>query len=157
MKAFSDELEKIALRLKGVHGSYHPWDVLKGGVGKLNMPSDPNPRALYMAGQGGKKIKGLVQEFAERAVATQGKGKAVVTRAVMNTKKGWKPRALSVYGKKHIGTVEDALDLIDDIDSGVLTAKEKGEAYMKLNRGVGSWWNPENPGSTLKPIKWKSF
>lgn len=152
--AFSNELEKLAIRLKGVHGTYEKFKVLRGGVGKANLLGDPNPRALYIAGKGGKARDKLIREFAERSVKTQGKGSPVKAQVVMDTAKGWEPRALSAYGRKNIGTVEDAMDLIDEMDSGLLSAAEKGEAYKRLNKGVGSWWNPENPGSTLKPTKW---
>ena len=154
LTAFSSELEKIALRLKGVHGTYEKFKVLKGGVGKANLLGDPNPRALYIAGKGGKARDNLIREFAERSVKAQGKGTPVKAQAVMDTAKGWEPRALSAFGRKNIGTVEDAKDLIDEIDFGLLSASERGESYKRLNKGVGSWWNPENPGSTLKPTKW---
>lgn len=156
LTAFADELEKIALRIRTQHGTYQKFPVLKGGIGKPNLAGDPNPRALYTAGLGGKKTEGLVHEFAARGAKVHG---GAPTRAIVtvDTKKGWLPRALTAWGRKNIGTVEDVHDIIGDFDRGLLTKEEKSKVYEKLNRGVGSWWNPENPGSTLKPNKWKNF
>lgn len=152
LKAFSDELEKIAVRIRVMHGTHQRFPILKAGVGKLNLPKDPNPRLIYVATKS-RSRKGAVREFAERAVEQRG-GEPVVGYTKIDTKKGWRPHALSAWGRKHIGTLEDALDIVDDLDRGV-KGKARGELHRALQLGVGSWKSPDAK-TTLKVKKWRT-
>lgn len=69
----------------------------------------------------------------------------------MDTLKGWRPRALTNEGKKEMGTVDDALDLIHEIDAGAVEPR-RGEIWRLLQRGTGAWHNVD-PKAALRASK----
>jgi hypothetical protein len=146
--AFYDELEKIAVKVPFIHGTHAVFDVLRPGVGRTILRSDPNPRAVYTAMRGRTKRPGI-KRFAEEAAAQRG-GSPTIASGKMDTKKGWAPKNLTAWGKKNIGSPEDASDLVEELDSAV--GKRRGEIWKSLNKGVGAWRNID-PKATLKVTK----
>lgn len=148
LDAFYDELEKIAAKVPFIHGTHASFKVLKPGIGKSILRSDPNPRAVYTAMRGRKKLEGI-KEFANKAVAAR-KGVPTIASGKMDTRKGWKPTVLTEWGRKNIGEVDDAWDLVDELDAA--TGKRRGEIWRMLNKGTGRWSN-EDPAAILKVTK----
>lgn len=144
---FLDELSKIAAKIPVIHGTSGQWDVLKPGVGPSILPNDPNPRAVYVAPDS-RRLHRSIADFARKATAARG-GTPTIAHSKIDTTKGWIPRQLSAYGKQHIGDIDDALDLVDELDSGVKGTR-RGEIWKLLNKGVGSWKNVD-PATTLRP------
>jgi hypothetical protein len=143
--AFLDELEKIAVKVPFIHGTHAAFPVLRPGVGRTILRQDPNPRAVYVAMRGRSRQPGI-ERFAREAVEQRG-GTPTVVSGKMDTKKGWMPYNLNPWGRKNIGDVEDAKDLVDELESAV--GDRRGKIWEALNRGVGSWRN-EDPAATLK-------
>jgi len=70
----------------------------------------------------------------------------------MDTNQGWAPLNLNAWGKKNIGTVDDALDIIDTLDTA--TGTNRKQLWELLQRGTGRWANVD-PTKTLKVTKSK--
>lgn len=149
-----DGLEKTAARVPVVHGTSGAWPVLKAGVGKAVAAADPNPRSVYMAGKTRDMIN-QARRFARDAVKARG-GSPVVAHAKVDTRRGWEPRTLTAWGRKNVGEVDDMHDIVRGLDDKSLTKAERGRLWEKVNRGVGSWHNPENlSGATVKPTRYR--
>lgn len=127
-------LVKLAIKVPVAHGTSGPWKKLKV-VGSPILKSDPNPRGIYVATDNRAKQKAL-KGFAQRATEARG-GSPHVLKGKIDTKDGWEPRSLTSWGRKNIGTVDDAVDLVDDIERA--SAQERGPLWEKLQRGIGSW------------------
>lgn len=123
------------------------WDVLRPAVGATVLKNDPNPRAVYLAMKNSKKLDGIAQ-FAREAVKAKG-GTPVVAHAKVDTAKGWLPRGLTEWGKKNIGTLDQAHDLVRELDQGAVEPR-RGEIWKTLHKGTGAWAN-EDPLATVKP------
>lgn len=145
---FQDELIKWAAKVPFIHGTHAPFKVLMPGIGQTVAKGDPNPRAVYTAMRG-RRQKPHIEGFANKAVEQRG-GTPTIASGKMDTEKGWRPRSLSAWGKKNIGDVDDALDLVDELK----TAKgaRRGEIWKLLNKGTGAWHN-ENTGEVLRVAK----
>lgn len=150
VRVFGAELTKIAAKVPFIHGTSGPWPVLAPGVGGTILKSDPNARAVYTAMKSRGKIRGI-EQFAREAVDRRG-GTPVIAHGKMDTNKGWSPFNLTVWGKKNIGTADDAHALVQELDSAV--EPRRGEIWRTLHQGVGSWRNNENLEATLKPSKY---
>lgn len=151
LQAFGDELEKIAAKIPFIHGTSAKLKVLKPAVGSAVLKNDPNARAVYTAMRSRPKMRGI-QRFAEEASRARG-GVPTIASGKMDTKKGWAPFNLTAWGKQNIGAVEDARDLVDELD----TAKgdRRGEIWRTLHKGIGSWRNDDLTAS-LKVNKSKA-
>jgi len=151
LRAFSLELQKLAVRVPVAHGTNSRWEVLRPGVGETIASRDPNPRAVYV----GTSTRGLrgggLAAFARQAVRKRG-GEAVLALARIDTEKGWRPRGLTEWGRKNIGSLEDAEDLVAQLDEG-LRGAERARAWKAISRGVGAWVN-EDLATVLRPIRY---
>lgn len=148
--SFTDELLKLAVKVPFIHGTFARHPVLKAGVGKTVLRNDPNPRAVYTAMRGRKKQEGI-RQFARDSARAKG-GTPLVAHGKMDTTKGWEPAQLTPWGKKNIGGIDDAKDLIDELN----TAKgaRRGEIWRMLHKGTGQWRNT-NTATSLRPSKYK--
>lgn len=149
--AFRDELEKIAVKVPFLHGTSQKLKMLKPGVGSSILKNDPNARAVYTAMKSRPKMKGI-QQFAHEATRARG-GAPTVVMGKMDTKKGWMPFNLTAWGKQNIGSVDDARDLIDELETA--KGKRRGEIWRTLHKGIGSWRNDDLTAS-LKVTKNKA-
>lgn len=140
MAGFADELQKLAAKIPFIHGTNGLWDVLKPGAVKKVLESDPNAQAVYLAMAGRKKMK-PISDFAHQAVKRHG-GTPVVAHGKVDTQKGWMPFNLTPWGKQNIGSIEDARELVESLDS-TPDKKTRGEIWRKLHQGVGSWRNDD--------------
>lgn len=153
--SFVDELEKIAVRVPFIHGTHAPHEVLKPGIGKpVFGKSDPNPRAVYTAQKSRTKLPGIAT-FARQSAAAKG-GNPMIAFGKMDTKKGWEPFGLTAKGRKTLGDIEEAKDLVRQLDEKVLSKAERGQAWRTLNESVGAWRN-RNLSATLKPNYYKTL
>ena len=150
LEGFSSELVKISVKVPFIHGTAGKWPVLKPGIGSSILKSDPNPRAVYTAMANRTKTP-PISDFAHKAVKARG-GEPVIARGKMDTKKGWAPMSLSAAGKRELGSVDDAKDLIRELDSGAQEPR-RGEIWRTLHRTTGAWRN-EAPAATLKTRKY---
>lgn len=148
--SFADELFKLAAKVPFIHGTFARHPVLKSGVGKAVLKNDPNPRAVYVGMRNRKKVKS-VWGFAAGSAKSR-RGKPVMAHGKMDTQKGWAPAQLTGWGKKNIGDLDDARDLVDELD----TAKgvRRGQIWKMLQKGTGQWRN-DNLSASLKPSKYK--
>jgi hypothetical protein len=152
LDAFIDELEKIAVKIPFIHGTSGRWPILLPGIGKPILSNDPNPRAVYTATKNRRQLR-HVEQFAHSAVRRRG-GEPTIIYGKMDTKKGWRPRLLTEWGKKNIGTIEDANHLLDELETA--SEPRRGEIWRTLQRGVGSWRNQDLRAS-LRPTKYKTI
>ena len=151
IRAFRDELEKIAVKVPFLHGTSAPLKVLKPGVGSAILKNDPNARAVYTAMRNRPKMKGI-QRFATEAAQARG-GSPTIAMGKMDTKKGWAPFNLSAWGKQNIGEVDDARALLSELETA--KGNRRGEIWRTLHKGVGSWRNDDLTAS-LKVTKNKA-
>lgn len=100
--------------------------------------------------QNRKKLENISQ-FASEAAAAKG-GTPMVAHAKIDTKKGWLPFGLTDWGKKNIGSLEDAQELVGELDAGAVGAR-RGEIWKALHKGTGSWRN-QDLSTTLKPTNY---
>jgi hypothetical protein len=151
LTSFADELTKLAAKVPFVHGTFARHPVLKAGVGRAVLKNDPNPRAVYVGMKNRAKTKS-VRGFAADSVKSRG-GKPLVAHGKIDTEKGWAPAQLTAWGKKNIGGIDDARDLVDEL----ATAKgaRRGEIWRMLQKGTGQWRN-DNLATSLRPSKYKS-
>jgi len=171
----SVNFEKVALRLKVIHGTSQafkkllPW----GKRGRPNFAGDPNPRALYAATKA-RRTRPAVEQYARNAVKLRGSGRPTVSTLVADTSKGWSPHAMSPRSQKFVGqelgkispTIAEQreywADMIrqgDWLKGQIKTnpasprlgdwQSELGTIYKNLNQNIGAWKNP----SAVKPIK----
>lgn len=141
-------LEKIAALVPYVHGTSGLFDVLRPAVTGKTLPTDPNMQAVYTAiGNRSAFKRGGVGGFAEEAARRRG-GQPHILRGKMDTRKGWRPTLLNDWGRQHIGDVEGAQALVDELDAGVKRAR-RGEIWQLLQRGTGRWQNVVDPHATL--------
>ena len=152
LSAFSDELEKIAARIPFIHGTSGARSVLKPAVGASILQNDPNARAVYTAMSSRPKRKGIAR-FAEEAARARG-GTPTIASGKMDTKKGWMPFNLTSWGKKNIGDVDDARDLVSELDTA--TGERRGEIWRTIHKGIGSWRN-DDLSATLRVAKNKAL
>lgn len=150
MFSFGDELLKLAARVPFLHGTYARHALLKPGVGKTILKRDPNPRAVYTAMKSRRKKK-LIGQFARSSAEARG-GKATIAMGKMDTKKGWMPSQLTAWGKKNIGGVDDAKDLVRELESA--KGARRGEIWRMLHKGTGAWRN-ESAAASLRPSKYR--
>lgn len=149
LESFAEELEKTAAKVPFIHGTSGKWDVLAPGIGPTVLRGDPNARAVYTAMKSRTKLPG-VQSFAEEAARARG-GEPMVAHGKMDTRKGWLPFQLSAWGRKNIGDIDAAHELVSRLDT---TPKaDRGKIWETLHRGVGSWRN-QDPGATLTPTRY---
>lgn len=139
LSAFGNELEKIAVKIPFIHGTSSRLKVLKPSVGPSVLRNDPNARAVYTAMSSRPKAKGI-KRFAEEASRSRG-GTPTVASGKMDTKKGWAPFNLTAWGKQNIGSVDDARDLLDELEAAKGT--RRGEIWKSLHKGIGSWRNDD--------------
>lgn len=149
LPAFLDELVKLAVRVPFLHGTNASHKTLVPGVGRPNFVGDPNPRAVYTMMANRKRLD-RAADYARKARDAKG-GYPTVLGGKMDTKQGWRPRALSPEGEKEIGTVDDALDLIDELDAAAAEPR-RGEIWRLLQRGTGAWHNVD-PRATVRASK----
>jgi len=150
LRACANELHKIAAMVPVQHGTSQAWDVLRAGVGKTVLKNDPNPRAVWMSMRN-SRLTPSISQFAHEAARAKD-GKPLIAQAKVDTKKGWRPRALTEWGRKNIGSLEDAHDLVDELDSGA-TGTRRGEIWKSLHMGTGSWANAD-PSTVVKPARY---
>lgn len=146
-EAFADELSKIAVNVPIIHGTSGMWDVLKPAIGSTVLKNDPNSRAVYVAMKNSKKMEGIAQ-FAREAVKAKG-GTPLVAHAKVNTQQGWLPRGLTEWGKKNIGSLDQAHDMVHELDQGA-AGPRRGEIWRALHKGTGAWANVD-PAAEVKP------
>lgn len=147
MKAFAEEVAKIAAKVPFIHGTNGRWDVLRAGVVDKVLKTDPNPQAVYVATYGRKKLK-PISNFAHQAVKRHG-GEAVIAHGKLDTTKGWMPFNLTQWGKQNIGSIEDARELVESLDT-TPDKKARGAIWRKINQGIGTWRN-DDLSASLKP------
>lgn len=150
LDSFLDELVKMAAKVPFLHGTFGKHKVLKAGIGKTVLKNDPNPRAVYVSMRNKDKKK-LIRRFAGESVKSRG-GTPLVAHGKVDTKKGWAPSQLNQWGKKNIGNLDDARDLVDELDTAV--GPRRGEIWKMLQKGTGQWRN-DNPATSLRPSKYK--
>lgn len=152
MNGFADELLKTAAKVRLMHGTSGTWRKLRSGVGDPLVPHEANARGVYgvTAGRGAREAG--VSRFAREAVKSRG-GKPSVAYYKGDTRKGLEPRKLSPWGEKNIGDIDDAKDLVDELETA--TGARRGEVWRTLNKGVGSWRNLR-PGHVEKPMYYRS-
>ncbi len=138
-----------------LHGTSQKWPVLDPTAASTVSKSDPNERAVYVTMRNEAKNK-QVETFARQAVAAKG-GEPVVAHAKVDTKKGWRPTTLNPLRLKqpvHIESLEDAHDLIAELDGGA-TGARRGEIWKLLQQGTGMWRN-NDPLTKLVPNVYKA-
>lgn len=151
LRSFSSELEKSAAKVPFIHGTFGPHKVLIPGAVSKVLASDPNPQAVYTAMRGrGRRLRSI-KDFAVASARRHG-GEPVIAHGKMDTAKGWLPTTLSESGKKTIGTIDAAHDLVDRLDE-ITDKKERGKIWKALNTGTGAWRNVD-PAAQLKPTKY---
>jgi len=143
--------EKLGVRVPFLHGTSGAWPQLRPGVGRLVFEHDPNSRAVYTAISNRDKLKHL-RAVAQKAVDAKG-GMPLVARGKMDTQKGWAPFSMSAEGERTIGGVDDARDLIQELDAGAQEPR-RGELWRLLQRGTGAWRN-DDLTTPLTPTKYK--
>lgn len=77
----------------------------------------------------------------------------MIARGKMDTKKGWQPRQLTSWGRANIGSVDDAKDLVDELDAEP-SRERRGEIWRLLQKGTGSWTN-RDPEAVLRPSSYR--
>ena len=130
---------KIAAKIPVVHGTFSHFETLKPAASEKVVRSDPNPQGVYVATRRRAALP-LVAQFARDASQRHG-GAATIAHAKIDTAKGWIPHQLTEWGKKHIGDLDEAEDLVASLDEAGLSAKERGEAWQSVQKGIGSWKN----------------
>jgi hypothetical protein len=148
--SFFDELEKIAVRVPFLHGTSGKWDVLKAGIGKSILSSDPNTRAVYVATKRRKSIA-PVSHFARSAVKSRG-GEPVLAVGKIDTKKGWLPASLTAQARRDGVALDDVKDVVSTIDR-LPSRSERGSLWRMINNYVGAWRN-ENTSATIRPRRY---
>lgn len=139
-------MEKSAVKVPFIHGTSGAWSELKPGVGSTILRTDPNPRAVYTA-IANRRTEPSIAGFAAAATKARG-GTPTIARGKMDTAKGWRPQGLSEFGRRHIGTVDDAVGLVHELDAGAVEPR-RGEIWRLLQKGTGAWRN-EDPSATLR-------
>jgi len=167
-------LTKIALRLKGLHGTSGAWKKIIPGFKGTIFKKDPNPAAVYAATASRRTLPG-VTDYARRATAARG-GAPTVGKVLVDTSKGWQPHGFTqrgreayakTFGLKGLPGREDMLEHVTSlIGEGDWLRKQitiamgpqragfkrrLGEIYKELHNTVGAWRAP----GAVKPIKWK--
>jgi hypothetical protein len=148
---FIDELCKLAARVPFLHGTSAAHGLLQPGVGRTVLKTDPNPRAVYTAMKN-RRVQPHIAQFARDAVRERG-GRPLLAVGKMDTKKGWRPSQLNAWGKKHIGSLDDAHALVDELETAV--GPRRGQIWRLLQQGTGSWRNLDL-AAPLKPAGYRS-
>jgi hypothetical protein len=153
--ACADEFLKIAVKLRVIHGTNARYDKLRAGVGPTVLTNDPNPRRVYL-GLSNRRNRPSIGRFAHEAVEAKG-GSPVIAEAKVDTAKGWLPSTVKPGGPSE--TVDDAIDIIDELDSikgrGADARKKRGPLWRRLHASVGRIQNDEVSGATVTPRKYK--
>ena len=167
---------KMAIKLKGLHGTHGNFKKLIPWYGGPNMGAlEANKKAVY-AGTNRRALKGHIENYAKQTAAKRG-GTPTVLKLTMDTKKGWEPSGFSRSAHKtymdefgHPPENEGALkefyrDLIeegDDLQKAIKSAKgadkaklkqELGSIYKILHKDVGGWAGPETKTYSPKVVK----
>lgn len=143
---------KEAIRIPVVHGTNAEHEFLGSHVGEKVNPTDPNPKGLYVATKNRQMEKG-VGSFARAASKARG-GSPVVAHAKIDTSKGWRPHALTKWGRENLGGLEDAMNLVHELDAGGLSRVERGQLWQDLQRGVGAWTHAPGAPTSLRPHRY---
>lgn len=146
---FLDELAKLAARVPFLHGTNAAYRSLVPDIGRPTSLADRNPRAVYTMTAKRKNVDHAA-DYSRKARDARG-GFPTILGGKMDTQKGWRPRALTPEGRKEIETVDDAFDLIDELDAGAVEPR-RGEIWRLLQRGTGTWHNTD-PRATLRATK----
>ena len=172
------DFEKVALRLKVIHGTYGafkkliPW----GKKGVPNFARDPNPRAVYAAIKS-RRARPAVENYARNAAKQHG-GNPTVSTMVADTSKGWSPHAMGPKSQRFVAQQtgnpnpsigqqrefwKEYIDEGDWLKSQIKSnpnsprlaqwKTELGSIFKNLNQNIGSW---KNPGA-VKPIKHRAL
>ena len=141
-------MDKFAVKVPFIHGTSEAWPTLEPSIGPTVLRTDPNPRAVYTA-IANRRTQPSIEDFAQAATQARG-GTPTIVHGKMDTAKGWRPQGLSEFGRKHIGTLDDALDLVHELDGGAIEPR-RGEIWRLLQKGTGAWRN-ENPGTALRTL-----
>ncbi len=149
--SFFNELEKLAVKIPVMHGTNGRWTMLRAAAQSRVRGVDPNPQLVYVA-TAGRARRNATETFAHAAAKAHG-GSPVIGEAKIDTAKGWIPHQLTAWGKKEIGTPEDAVDLVSSLDRLPKGAPERGALWQAINKGIGSWKHPER-SATLRIRKY---
>jgi hypothetical protein len=153
VQGFTDELVKLAVRIRVMHGTNQPFPVLVRQMRK-NVARDPNPSAVHVALQTRRLLPG-VEAFANQAVHVRGTGRPVVGFTKVDTKRGWVPRTLQSRGKKLGLGLDDVRAAIHELDYGSPDPKRRGELWRTVNTSLSGMVN-QNPETTLRVRKYRS-
>ena len=99
-----------------------------------------------------RKLTGIGQ-FARESAHARG-GTPTIALGKMDTRKGWVPSQLTRWGKKNIGSVDDAKDLVVELETAA--GARRGVIWRMLHKGTGAWRN-ENIGATLRPTAFRAL
>jgi hypothetical protein len=160
-------LEKLGLRLRGVHGTSGAWRRLVPFFeGPLAGALEVNPQAVYAA-PASRRMLPAVEQAATKAVAERG-GSPTLLSMTIDTERGWVPHGFSLRGRQRAGSelglgrrageaetreyFEELIERGDYLKSrlrqlqGVerqTARRELGSIHRELQEGVGAWRTPE--------------
>lgn len=132
-------IEKIAAKIPFMHGTNQLFKTLLPGVKPTVLLNDPNPRAVYTMLQN-RRLVGSADNFARGAAEKYGKSPIILT-GKMDTKKGWQPIALTEWGKKNVGDLDELRSIVDDLDNPAFNKAQRGELWRTINQAAGAWRN----------------
>jgi hypothetical protein len=163
VSSFTDELEKLAVRLRVVHGTNKAYSRLSPRhlTGKAPVfGRDPNPSAVYLSlkrqrkGPSGKKLFG-VERFARDASAKG--GTPMIAHAKVDTKKGWMPTRVTKWGRDKGLTPDDLEDIVVRLDDPAVRGADRASLWRTLNKASGAIQNVSNPGASVRVRKYKKL
>jgi hypothetical protein len=132
-------IEKIAAKIPFMHGTNQFFRTLLPGVKPTVLLNDPNPRAVYTMLKNRRLVE-FADDFARSAAKRYGKSPVILT-GKMDTKKGWQPIALTKWGKKNVGSLDELRAIVDELDNPALNKAQRGELWRTINRAAGAWRN----------------
>jgi hypothetical protein len=134
-------LEKNAAKVPFMHGTNQFFKRLMPGIKPTVLVNDPNPRAVYTMLKTRGRI-GSAQQFASEAAQKYGNRPTILT-GKMDTRKGWEPIALTEWGRKNVGELDDLKDIVKELDNPALNRKQRGELWKIVNQASGAWRNKD--------------
>jgi hypothetical protein len=145
MRGFSSELEKIAIKLRVIHGTNQAMESLIPrhllNRGPVNL-TDPNPSRVYLALKRKVKPKGYtVTSFAEQAAAAHG-GTPTILHAKVDTKHGWGPISVNKWGTDRGYNVSDLKDIVEELDDPAIRGAKRADLWRTLNKATGTVGSP---------------